>query len=80
MAKAGEGLAEIDGRFGLAEPQPEPVPGEPAAPTLADEVREMGKRRFWRRFVREFHVLLSKEGRLTAEDILERMDPEWIAA
>jgi len=40
----------------------------------------MGKRRFWRRFVREFHVLLSKEGRLTAEDILERMDPEWIAA
>lgn len=80
MAEAGEGLAEIDGRFGLAEPQPEPVPGEPARLALADEVREMGKRRFWRRFVREVHVLLSKEGPLTADEILERMDPEWIAA
>ncbi|KOX58109.1 hypothetical protein ADL19_08895 [Streptomyces purpurogeneiscleroticus] len=80
MAEAGAGVAEIEGRFGLAGPRPEPGAERPAEPSPADEVREMGKRRFWRRFVREVYDLLSKEGPLTADEILLRMDPAWIGA
>ncbi|CAA2159001.1 hypothetical protein MBRA_04242 [Methylobacterium brachiatum] len=82
MAEAGEGLAEIEGRFGLMEavPKPGPLADRPAEPTVADEPPAMSKRRFWRRFVQAVHALLAKEGPLTAEEILERIDPEWIGA
>ncbi|MEL6064583.1 MULTISPECIES: DNA-binding protein [unclassified Methylobacterium] len=86
MAETGGGLTEIDGRFGLAEPRPEPRDGPeprddlPTPPVPAGESLETGKRRFWRRFVREVHDLLAREGPLTAEKILERLDPKWIGA
>lgn len=70
------------GRFGLMEavPKPGPLADRPAEPTVADEPPAMSKRRFWRRFVQAVHALLAKEGSLTAEEILERIDPEWIGA
>ena len=80
MAAAGEGFTEIEGRFGLAGPRPEPGAARPAEPPHAGEAQEMGKRRFWRRFVHAVHDLLSKEGPLTADEILVRIDPAWIGA
>lgn len=80
MAASGEGLTEIEGRFGLAGPRPEPGADRSAKPSPAAEVQEMGRRRFWRRFVHAVHDLLSEAGPLTADEILERMDPTWIGA
>ncbi|MGT2488218.1 DNA-binding protein [Methylobacterium oryzae CBMB20] len=80
MVAAGEGLAEIDGRFGLAGTRPAPEAEPPGEAHRAGEVAEMGKRRFWRRFVHAVHDLLAKAGPLTAEEILDRMDPAWVGA
>ena len=78
MSEPGGGLTETDGRFGLAPvaPQDDALPW----PTSADEVAEMGRRRFWRRFVKEVHDILVAAGPLGAEEILERMDPCWVEA
>ena len=80
MVEAGGGLAEIDGRFGLAGTQPESVAEPSAEARRAGDLPELGKRRFWRQFVHAVHDLLAKAGPLTAEEILDRMDPAWVGA
>jgi len=73
MSEAGEGVAEIEGRFGLA-----PVVDEAADVQESAEADPLGKRPFWRMFVLRVHEILVEHGPLPAEDILARMPFELV--
>ncbi|CAO4145503.1 hypothetical protein LPLAFNJD_LOCUS1957 [Methylorubrum aminovorans] len=80
LVQDGAGLS-LDGyRFGLAVPASEADEAAPTEASPGDAAAEMGNRRFWLRFVREVHDLLSKEGPMTVEQILDEMGPEWVEA
>jgi len=78
LVQDGNGLTLVGHRFGLAEPEPD-VAATPEPP-LAEAVAAMGKRPFWRLFMREVHALLARGGAQTAEGILGGLDPELVAA
>lgn len=80
LVEDGEGLALDGHRFGLAGPAPDTGGAASPEPSPAGAAAELGRRRFWRRFVHEVHDLLAKEGPMTAEDILGRMGPAWVEA
>jgi len=80
LVEDGQGLTLVGHRFGLVEPEPEPDIAATTGPLPADAVAAMAKRPFWRRFMREVHALLAKDGALSAEGILGALDPELVAA
>jgi len=75
-----KGLTLVGHRFGLAGIEPEPDVVEMPEPAPPDALAAMAKRPFWRRFMREVHALLARDGALTAEGILGDLDPELVAA
>lgn len=76
-AKAGVGLSEADGCFALAADLPKV---EDASPNEDGRAETMSGSRFWREFMLQAYEVLRDHGPLTAEGILERMDPELVAA
>ncbi|GAN46232.1 hypothetical protein ME121_0235 [Methylobacterium sp. ME121] len=80
LVQDGNGLTLVGHRFGLADPDPEPDVAATPEPPLAEAVAAMGKRPFWRLFMREVHALLARGGAQTAEGILGGLDPELVAA
>lgn len=79
-AEAGEGVAEVEGRFTLLGKVPPKPPaaedagkGDPVPPLLSGA-------RFWKLFVAEVHDLLLEAGPLTVDDILCRLPPGWVEA
>ena len=78
MAKAGEGVSEVDGRFGLTPATPDVAVA--TEPSMEDEVDGMGIRLFWNRFVKEAYDVLLEHGPLRAGQVLDRIGPDWIAA
>jgi len=77
LADAGDGFAEVEGRFAVsapveAAPEPAPVAVGADAPPLTAE-------RFWKLFVAEVHDLLLERGPLTAEEILAGLPDGWVA-
>jgi hypothetical protein len=80
LVQDGNGLTLVGHRFGLADPDPEPDVAPTPEPPLAEAVAAMGKRPFWRLFMREVHALLARGGAQTAEGILGGLDPELVAA
>ncbi|KQO85969.1 DNA-binding protein [Methylobacterium sp. Leaf91] len=79
MVETGDGLAEVDGCFTLADTRQAP-PEPPPEPEVDDEPEEprISSRRFWILFVAEVHDLLREVGPLTVEDILVRLPPGWV--
>jgi len=78
MADAGDGVAEVEGRFALAEaPRPEPVP-EPGAAEVEAVPPPLSSRRFWVLFVAEVHDLLLERGPMTAGEILAGLPESWV--
>lgn len=83
--EAGDGVAEVNGRFALAEAVPPaqlpatepavppPAPGDPVPPMLSGA-------RFWKLFVAEVHDLLLEAGPLAVDDILDKLPPGWVEA
>lgn len=76
MAKAGVGVSEAEGRFALVADTSK----ADQAPEDAGAATPDGAFAFWRRFVQQAYEVLLAQGPLMAEDILERMNPELVAA
>ena len=76
LAEEGQGLVEIDGKFGIA-----PVGAAQDEPMVSEDAVEdepLGKRPFWRRFMLSVHEVLVERGPSTVEEILEGMPAELI--
>lgn len=71
LSQPGEGLAEIDGKFGLAPIASEADEGGDLQESV--ELDPPGKRPFWRRFVLRVHEVLVEHGPLPVEEILARL-------
>ena len=80
LVEDGRGL-KLDGyRFGLARPDPVADEVPSAEASAASEAAELGRRRFWRRFMHEVHTLLVLEGPMTPGKIIDEMGSDWVEA
>lgn len=80
-AEAGEGVAEIEGRFALVEAPVSDLAAVPeTAPTDGPVPHVLSGRRFWALFVAEVHDLLLTEGPLTVDEILDKLPPGLVEA
>ncbi|AIQ92447.1 DNA-binding protein [Methylobacterium oryzae] len=78
LADAGDGFAEVEGRFAVAPPvEAAPDPGRVA---IGTDAPPLSAEWFWKLFVAEVHDLLLERGPLTAERILEDLPDGWVAA
>lgn len=86
MADAGDSVAEVDGRFVLAESPGTGTAREPAAvtsaasvPSPAPEGPRASRRHFWILFMAGVHDLLLEAGPLKPADILRKLPPRLVA-
>ena len=83
LAEAGQGVAEVEGRFALAEmlpPAPPPPAPEPHRPPDDPFPPRLTARKFWMLFVAEVHDTLTKCGALTVDGIMEKLPEGWMEA
>ncbi|SFE90952.1 replication region DNA-binding N-term [Methylobacterium sp. yr596] len=82
-AEAGEGVAEVKGRFVLVVPAPPAsAPAQDAGTAPADEAAPhvLSGHRFWKLFVAEVYDLMLAEGPLSVDEILDKLPPGWVEA